>query len=128
LDRAAGWSGTGAKAELVPTRVVGESCVHKQPRQYAAGPPPARRAADRRLDFCWSPVGINLTRGNTMIDPLSDEAQSALRRICDLDPGEAFIVVAEAIIAMQGIRDQREHMLQSLVWILENQRNQVAAK
>jgi hypothetical protein len=60
-----------------------------------------------------------------MVEPLSEKAQSALRRICDLDPGEAFIVVAEAIIRMQGIRDQREHLLQSLVWVLENQKQTV---
>jgi hypothetical protein len=56
-----------------------------------------------------------------MIDPLSDEAQVLFRRIVKLDPGIAFVCVAEAIVAMQGIRDQREELLASLLWVLENQ-------
>jgi hypothetical protein len=55
-----------------------------------------------------------------MTDPLSVEAQSALRRICELDrtEAEAFILVALAIIQMNGLRNQREFLLQNLVYVL----------
>ena len=47
--------------------------------------------------------------------------EEALARICVLDRGQSFLDVALAIIRLEGIRDQREHLLQALVWVLENQ-------